>query len=330
MKDLLSTTRRQLLALGGAAAMSVALSAPALAQAEDFPNRPITFVCAFPAGSGADTLVRYFANAIQEATGHTIIVDNKTGAAGTISAEYVARSDPDGYTVYVHSGFSTALNYSLWNNPAIDPRTDLRGVAGINEQPFFIVVGVESPIQSIQELNAYLLEHQADATYGTSATSGRLLASQYLSELGATPTEVPYRTGMEMVPDVVNLAVDFAVTDPVTAMVQSREGRLRVLATGAGHRMDIAPDVPSLTELGMTVDQVGVWAAYVPAATPDPIVDALAAMFHTVLSETPTQDFLRSMGGVPWMATPAEVDQRMRENVEQGAYLVDLAHLPRN
>ncbi|MCB1388330.1 MAG: tripartite tricarboxylate transporter substrate binding protein [Rhodobacteraceae bacterium] len=330
MKDLLSTTRRHLLALAGAAAMTAAVSGPAIAQDGDFPNRPITFICAFPAGSGADTLVRYFANAIQEATGHTIIVDNKPGAAGTISAEYVARSDPDGYTVYVHSGFSTALNYSLWNNPAIDPRTDLRGVAGINEQPFFIVVGVDSPIQTIEELNTRLLAEGADVTYGTSATSGRLLASQYLAELGATPTEVPYRTGIEMVPDVVNLAVDFAVTDPVTAMVQSREGRLRVLATGAGHRMDIAPDVPSLTEYGMTVDQVGVWAAYVPAATPDATVDALAAMFHTVLEETSTQDFLRSMGGVPWMATPAEVDTRMRENVEQGAYLVDLAQLPRN
>lgn len=330
MKDLLSTTRRHLLALAGAAAMTAAVAAPAHADDGDFPNRPITFVCAFPAGSGADTLVRYFANAIQESTGHTIIVDNKPGAAGTISAEYVARSDPDGYTVYVHSGFSTALNYSLWNNPAIDPRTDLRGVAGINEQPFYIVVGVDSPIQTIQELNAYLLERGEDATYGTSATSGRLLASQYLSELGAHPTEVPYRTGIEMVPDVVNLAVDFAVTDPVTAMIQSREGRLRVLATGAGHRMDIAPDVPSLTEVGMDVDQVGVWAAYVPAATPDAVVNALAAMFDAAMQTPATQDFLRSMGGVPWMATPADVDARMRENVEQGAYLVDLAQLPRN
>ncbi|WP_417625703.1 Bug family tripartite tricarboxylate transporter substrate binding protein [Pararhodobacter aggregans] len=330
MMDLLKTTRRQLLSLVGAAAMTAAVSAPALAQTSDFPNRPITFICAFPAGSGADTLVRYFANAIQEATGHTIIVDNKPGAAGTISAEFVARSDPDGYTVYVHSGFSTAVNYSLWNNPAIDPRTDLRGVAGINEQPFFIVVGVDSTIQSIEELNAYLLAEGENATYGTSATSGRLLAAQYLSELGATPTEVPYRTGIEMVPDVVNLAVDFAVTDPVTAMVQAREGRVRVLATGSGSRMDIAPDVPSLTEYGMTVDQVGVWAAWVPAGTPDDVVATLAGMFSTVMEEQSTQDFLRTMGGVPWIATPEEVDQRMRDNVEQGAFLVDLAQLPRN
>ena len=329
MKSFITTTRRQLLALAGGAALATTVALPAFAQ-DAYPSRPITFVCAFPAGSGADVLVRYFANAIQESTGHTIIVDNKPGAAGSISAEFVARSDPDGYTVYVHSGFSTAVNYSLWNTPAIDPRSDLRGVAGINEQPFYIVVGVDSEIQTIEQLNAYLLEAGDEATYGVSATSGRLLASQYLSELGGTPIEVPYRTGMEMVPDVVNLGVDFAVTDPVTAMVQSREGRLRVLATGAGRRLDVAPDVPSLTEFGMDVDQTGVWAAYVPAATPQDVVDTLSSMFDAVLETDDAQAYLRTMGGVPWIATPAEVSERMAQDVELGAYLVDLAGIPKN
>ncbi|MCW1930743.1 Bug family tripartite tricarboxylate transporter substrate binding protein [Pararhodobacter zhoushanensis] len=329
MNSFITTTRRKLLVLAGGAAMATAVTLPAFAQ-DAYPSRPVTFVCAFPAGSGADVLVRYFANAIQESTGHTIIVENKPGASGSISAEYVARSDPDGYTVYVHSGFSTAVNYSLWNTPAIDPRSDLMGVAGINEQPFYIVVGVDSEIQSIEQLNAYLLEAGDEATYGVSATSGRLLAAQYLSELGGTPVEVPYRTGMEMVPDVVNLGVDFAVTDPVTAMVQEREGRLRVLATGAGRRLDVAPEVPSLTEFGMDVDQMGVWAAYVPAGTPQDVVDTLAGMFHSVLETEDTQAYLRTMGGVPWIATPAEVDERMAQNVELGAYLVDLAELPKN
>ncbi len=329
MKDLLSFTRRHLLALAGGAMLATGVVAPAAAQA-DFPNRPITFICAFPAGSGADTLVRYFANAIQQSTGHTIVVENKPGAAGTISAEFVARSEPDGYTVYVHSGFSTALNYSLWNNPAIDPRTDLMGVAGINEQPFYIVVGNDSPYQTIQDLNAYLLEAGEDATYGTSATSGRVLAAQFLSELGATPVEVPYSTAIEMVPDIASLALDWAATDPVTATVNAREGRIRILATGAGRRLSVAPDVPSLTEVGLTVDQTGVWAAYVPAGTSPEIIGALAEMFNGVMAMDSTQDFLRSVGGEPWIATPEEVTARMVANVEQGAFLVDLAGLPRN
>ncbi|WP_127107053.1 Bug family tripartite tricarboxylate transporter substrate binding protein [Pararhodobacter zhoushanensis] len=329
MKTLFATTRRQLLALAGGAAMATAVTVPAFAQ-EAYPSRPITFVCAFPAGSGADVLVRYFANGIQESTGHTIIVENKPGAAGSISAEYVARSDPDGYTVYVHSGFSTAVNYSLWNTPAIDPRTDLMGVAGLSALAFYLVVGVDSPYQTIEDLNAYLLEAGDQATFGASATSGRLLTAQYLSELGASPVEVPYRTGAELIPDVVNGAVDFAVTDGVNALVQQREGRLRLLATGAGTRMEVAPDVPSLTEFGMDVDQVGVWGAYVAPGTPQEIVDQLAAMFDGVLATEETREFLARAGSIVWRATPAEVDQQMADDVELGAYLVDLAGIPKN
>lgn len=321
-------TRRRTLALIGATALGSMVALPAFAQ--QYPSRTISFVCAFPAGSGADVLVRYFAQAVSEVAGVPIIVENKAGAAGNIAAEFTARADPDGYTVYVHAGSSTAMNYHLWTNPPIDPRTDLRGVAAINQQPFYIVVGADSPHQTIEDLNAFLLEAGENASYATSATSGRVLGAAYVNALGVTPVEVQYRTGTDALPDIVSLAVDFAVSDPVQTMINAREGRTRTLATGAGERMGVAPDIPALAESRLDIAQIGWWAAWVPTGTPDDVVNRLNEMFAEVLNRGETQEFLASMGGDTWIATPAEVDEMMVRSVDEAEVLVELADLPRN
>ncbi|WP_370207004.1 Bug family tripartite tricarboxylate transporter substrate binding protein [Pararhodobacter marinus] len=321
-------TRRRGLQLAGATLLGSTVGLPAFAQ--EFPSDTISFICAFPAGSGADVLVRYFAQGVSEVAGVTVIVENKAGAAGNIAAEYTARADPDGYTVYVHAGSSTAMNYHLWTNPPIDPRTDLRGVAAINQQPFYIVVGADSPHQTIDDLIAYLREAGEDASYATSATSGRVLGAAFTNALGVSPVEVQYRTGPDALPDIMSLAVDFAVSDPVSTMINAREGRTRTLATGAGSRMQVAPDIPSLTESGLDIAQVGWWGAWVPAETPDDIVNRLNALFAEVLERQETQEFLASMGGDTWIATPAEVDAMMVQTVDEAEALVELADLPRN
>lgn len=323
-----NVTRRHGLKLACAAALASIVAMPAAAQ--EFPSRTITFISAFPAGSGADVLVRHFANAIQGQSGHTIIVENKPGAAGNIASEYVARADPDGHTVYVHSGTSTAMNYNLWNNPAIDPREALKGVAGINNQPFYIVVGADSPHQTIEDLIAFLREAGDEASFSTTATSGRVLGAQFVEELGVDAVEIPYGSGAEALPDIVSLAVDFAVADPVAAMVNEREGRFRVLASGAGERMSVAPNVPALSEFDLDIDQTGWWGVWVPAGTPDEIVEQLNDMFQQVLESETTVSFLQTMGGDVWVAEAGEVDQRMIDSVEEAAYLVELANLPKN
>lgn len=325
-----SPTRRRGLKLAGAAVLAGALAAPAAFAQGDFPSKPIAFICAFPAGSGADVLVRYFANKISEVTGDTIIVENKAGAAGNIAAEYVARADPDGYTVYVHAGSSTAMNYHLWNKPPIDPRKDLQGVAAINIQPFYIVVGKDSPYQTIEELNAHLKEVGEDASYSTTATSGRVLGAAYVNALGVDPVEVTYGNGPDALPDIMSGAVDFAVADPVFTMINAREGRTRTLATGAGKRMGVAPDVPALAESGLDIDQVGWWGAWVPTGTPEDVVAKLNDMFKQALEQKDTQEFLQSMGGDPWIASPKEVDDMMMKSVDQAETLVELAKLPKN
>ncbi|GGL79517.1 Bug family tripartite tricarboxylate transporter substrate binding protein [Wenxinia marina] len=325
----MNLSRRMAMGLMGATMLTGSLAAPAFAQ-DDFPSETITFVCAFPAGSGADVLVRYLAEAVSETSGATVIVENKAGAAGNIAAEFTARADPDGYTVYVHAGSSTAMNYHLWNNPPIDPRTDLRGVAAINRQPFYILVPADSPHQTIEDLNAFLLEAGEDATYSTTATSGRVLGAAYVQALGVNPVEVQYATGPDALVDLMSGAVDFGVADPVFAMVHAEDGTMRVLATGAGERMGIAPDIPTLVESGLDVAQIGWWAAWVPAETPDDVVMKLNEMFQAALEDEETTAFLNSMGGDVWVASPEEVDAMMVESVDEAEELVEIADLPKN
>ncbi|MGK6316335.1 Bug family tripartite tricarboxylate transporter substrate binding protein [Neorhizobium sp. DT-125] len=322
----LKLTRRTFIAAAATAAVL-----PGVASAQSgYPGDTVTFVCAFPAGSGADVLVRYFSEKIAAVAKQTVIVENKPGANGNIAAEYVSRAKPDGYTVYVHSGTSTAANMSLFKKPPIDVTKALRGVQFINKQPFMIAVAADSPIKDISELTQHLKAKGGEATYGSTATSGKVLAEVYLQLAGVSATEVAYKTGPDSLNDIVSGQLDFAALDPVFALSQQREGRLRLLAVGSPQRMKSTPDIPALREYGLNVDQLGWWGVFVPAKTPDDIVMKLNAMFQEVLDNPETEAFLNKFGGDVYTGTPKEVDELLLKTVEEWRGYVALAKIPQN
>ncbi|WP_309083566.1 tripartite tricarboxylate transporter substrate binding protein [Chelativorans sp.] len=324
--NLLKPTRRALLALAAAAALS-----PSLASAQtDYPNKTITFICAFPAGSGADVLVRYFAERVSKVAGQTIIVENKPGANGNIAAEYTARAKPDGYTVYVHAGNSTAANMWLFKKPPIDVAKDLRGVQFINKQPFMIAVRKDSPVRDINDLTALIKEKGGDASYATTATSGKVLGAVYLQLAGLQAVEVPYSTGPDALNDIMSGALDFAVLDPVFALSQQREGSIRILAVSSPERMKSTPDIPTMKEYGVNIDQLGWWGVFVPTGTPDDVVNKLNALFREVLETPETEKFLNGFGGDVFIGTPEEVQDLLVKTVEQWRGYVELAKIPQN
>ena len=144
-------TRRSLLV--GPAILAAALAfAPTGASAQAFPQQDIHIICAFPAGSGADVLVRYFAEELRKKAGKPVIVENKTGAAGNIAAEYTARAKPDGYTIHIHAGNSTAANFWLFKKPPINPSKDLAAVAEVASVPLVLYVNASVPANTLGEL----------------------------------------------------------------------------------------------------------------------------------------------------------------------------------
>jgi tripartite-type tricarboxylate transporter receptor subunit TctC len=300
-------SRRSLLTGAGAAALAVMVWGSACAQTPAYPTQDIHVICAFPAGSGADVLVRYFADKLREKAGRTVIVENKPGAAGNIAAEYVVRAKPDGYTILIHGASAIAANFHLFKKPPINPAKDLQVVATLNQQPFMVVVAANSPYKTIKELTDAMIKKGDKATYAQSATFGKVMGELYKTATGVKAVEVAYRTANDSLNDFASGTVDYGMKDPVFALVQEREGRLRSLAISGAHRMQAVPHLPTLAEEGVRgVELFGWFAAMVPIATPRPIVDQLNKWFNEIEAMPETKEFLGRFGGDPWITTPDE------------------------
>ena len=290
------------------AAAIVALAAvPLAAQAQQYPVQDIHVVCAFPAGSGADVLVRYFAEKLRQKANRAVIVENRVGAAGNIAAEYVARAKPDGYTMLIHAGSAVAANYWLFKKPPIDPAKDLQVVSTLNQQPFMVVVAANSPHKTLGELTEAMRKKGDKASYAQSNTTGKVMGELYKIATGVKAVDIPYRTANDSINDFASGAVDYGMMDPVFAISQTRAGRVRMLAVSTAKRMQAVPELPTMTELGVQgVELFGWFAAIVPAATPRPIVDQLNKWFNEIEATEETKKFLNSFGGDPWITTPEQ------------------------
>ena len=305
-----------------------AAAAPQGAQAQNYPSQDIRFICAFPAGSGADVIVRYFAEKVRHLANRTIIVENKVGAAGNIAATYTARAKPDGYTVHVHAGSATAANMHLFKKPPIDAAKDLAVVATINKQPFMVMVPANSPYKTLGELTEAMKKKGDKANYAQSNTTGKVMGALYRRSTGVQAVEIAYRTANDSVNDFTSGRLDYGMMDPVFALSQARAGRLRSLAVSTPHRMQAVPDLPTMTEAGVPgVEMMGWFAAMVPAGTPKPIVDTLNKWFNQVLATEETKKFLNSYGGDPFISTPDEGQALMRKTVKEWEGYVEAAKI---
>jgi tripartite-type tricarboxylate transporter receptor subunit TctC len=293
-----------------------------------YPDQTITFVCAFPAGSGADVLVRYFADKVSKVAGATIIVENKPGALSNIAAEYTSRSKPDGYTIFVHSGNSIAGNMWIMKKPPIDVGKDLMTIATINKQAFMIAVAKDAPYKDLKELTAAMKTKGDGGSYAVNATSGKVMAEVYKQKAGLETVSVQYKTAADSLNDMTSGAMDFGSYDPVFALSQQREGRFRLLGVGSPERMKGAPDVPTLKEQGFDVDQLGWWGAMVAKGTPEDITTKVNGWFNTVLNQPETQKFLADQGGDPYVSTPAEAQALMIKTIAEWKDYVAIAQIP--
>jgi tripartite-type tricarboxylate transporter receptor subunit TctC len=310
------------------AVMLAVLLASSVTRADDYPSQDIRFICGFPAGSGADVLVRYFAEKVRAAAGRTVIVENKTGAAGNIAAEYTARAKPDGYTIYVHAASSVAANQHLFKRRPFDAVKDLQIVATINQQPFMVVVPANSPYKTLAELTEAMKKKGDKASYAQSNTTGKVMGELYRQATGITAVEVPYRTANDSVNDFTSGRLDFGMMDPVFALSQARAGRLRMLAVSTPRRMQAVPDLPTMTEAGTPgVEMMGWFAAMAPSATPRPVIDKLNAWFKQVLSTQETKEFLNKFGGDPFISTPEEGQALFAKAVKEWEHYVKIAKI---
>ena len=310
---MIETSKRQfLLASSATVLVAATASVPGVALAQQYPTQDIHIICAFPPGSGADILVRYFAEELRKKANRTVIVENKVGAAGNIAAVYTAKSKPHAHTIHIHAGSSTAANFNLFRKPPIDPSKDLQVVATLNQQPFMVMVKADAPYKTLQDLTAAMKAKGDKATYAQSNTTGKVMGELYRQGTGIQAVEVAYRSANDSLNDFQSGTLDYGMMDPVFALVQEREGRLRNLAVSTGKRMKSLPNLPTMAESGVPgVDLFGWFAAMVPAATPKPVVDQLNAWLNEIEAKPETAKFLADFGGDPWITTPEEGQAQM-------------------
>ena len=211
-------------------------------SAQDYPSQDIRLICAFPPGSGADVLVRYFAEKLRPIASRTVIVENKAGAGGNIATEYVARAKPDGHTIYVHAGTAVAANQSLFKKPPVDVVRDIRVAATINRQPFMLVVDAKSPYKTVAELTAAMKQKGDKASYAYRGADRPHHGRDLRNAHGLKAVEVSYRTAPDSLNEMLSGKLDYGMHDPVFALAQQREGRLRILAVSTGQRLEALPD----------------------------------------------------------------------------------------
>lgn len=311
--------RNSLLVLGSALVLVTAT--PAAAQT--YPSQDIHIVNGFAPGSGADVVVRYFAEKLRPLANRPIIVENRVGASGAIAIKYVAMSKPDGHTIYLSAGSGTAAQMHLNKVPPVDVLKAFQLAATIHKQAFMLIVDVNSPYKSVPELTAAMKQKGAAATYGDGAIGGIVMGEMYKAIAGLETVEVRYKDSSGALNDMAGGRVDYAMVDPVFALAQQREGRVRILAHGAGTRLQAVPDMPTMAESGVPgMDLVSWWAPHLPSATPRPIIDQINRWFNQILATDETKAFLKNFGGDPFISTPDEAQALfIKEEKAWGEYV---------
>lgn len=221
----------------------------ALAQTA-YPSKPIRIVVPFGPGSGTDAVARIVAEELQAELGQTVVVENKPGANGTIAADLVAKSPPDGYTLVMGGSSTHSSAPSLFRNLPYDPVADFTMVGNTVETQFLLVVRAESPAQSLKDLIALLQSKGDKSTFGYGSATTQIAGSALMKRLNLRATPIPYKSNPLAITDLIGGQFDFMFLDMTTALPQVRGGRVRALAIAAPQRVPELPQVPVVRRSG--------------------------------------------------------------------------------
>ena len=221
------------------------------AQEAAYPSKPIRFVVGQAPGGATDIIARLVAGKMDQTLGQNIVVENRTGAAGSIGAAFVARSAPDGYTVLVVSS-SYSINPSLYATLPFDPQKDLAPVSLLAEAPFLLVVHPSLPVRSVKELIALARSKPGALTYGSggNGSSGHLAGVLFESAAGVKLSHIPYKGAGQALIDVLSGHITMTFASVLSATPHVKEGRLRVLGVTGAKRSNAMPSVPTVAEGG--------------------------------------------------------------------------------
>jgi tripartite-type tricarboxylate transporter receptor subunit TctC len=291
-------------------------SGAALAQTAAYPNRTITLVLPFAAGSGTDTTTRLISKELGTALGVGIVIDNKAGANGSIAASYVARAQPDGYTLFVTTNTTHSANPFLLKNMSYDPIKDFTPIARTGDLPFMLVIHPDIPANSVAELIALAKKEPGKYSYASGSSSAIVSGATFAHLAGIDLLHVPYKSSPFALTDVIAGRVSMMFVDILTGLPHVKGNALKSLAVTTKNRSALAPELPSMDEAGVKGFDITSWQGYLgPAGLPKEIVTRLNSEIRKIVERPEIKKELAERGMEAFSSTQEEFDKFLKDQL---------------
>ena len=310
--------RRRFVGLTAAAIAAPSILASRALSAE-WPLRNVRIVVPFPPGGSTDITARLVGNRLQEVWGQTVVIENKPGAGGNIASDMVARSDPDGYTIFI-VGPGLATNQFLYPSLSYDPVGDFAPVTLLITQPNVMCVPNSKPAKSVKEFIAYCNDNRGKVTYASSGNGTTLhLSGELFKRLANVEmTHIPYRGGALAINDLLPGRVDVSFDNMPSIIGHVRAGAVRALAVTTKERVAVVPDLPTIAEAGVPGFDVSSWFGFfVPVKTPQEIIAKLNADTNAALAHASVKPRFDDLGATPRGTTPGQLAAFLKSEIDK-------------
>ena len=279
------------------------LLAPALASADDYPSRLIQIIVPFAPGGATDIAARLLQPGLEQALGQSLVIENKSGAAGNIGMELAARAAPDGYTLFFGNIGTVAINPQFYPDLKVKPERDFVPISRVSDTPGIFIARPGFPANSLREMASYVKAHPGKVSYAAAgiSTLNTLEMMQFEKLAGLNMTQVPYKGGAgPAIVDLMGGHVDLMCVTFSSASAYVQAGKLKAFAVTTEKRLDSMPDVPTVAELGYPESVSSSWQGlFAVAGTPQPIVAKLHAAIVRALADQKVREHMIAAGMLP-------------------------------
>ena len=300
---------------------------PAVADAQNYPVKPIRLVVTFAPGGTTDIQARMLVEKLAPRLGQQILIDNRGGAGGNIGMEIVARAPADGYTLVITVVGTWAVNPHLYKLP-YDVVKDFAPIAHVATTPGVLVIHPSVPAKTVKELIALARKHPGELAYGTAGLGSftHISAELFAVMTGTRMTHVPYKGSGPVTADLIGGHIQLSFSSAVPAMPQIQSGRLRALATTGAKRLSALPDLPTIAEAGVAGYESSTWTAMAaPARTPQAVIERLNREVNVVLQLPDIRERSAAMGSVITGGTPEWFHEYLKSELVNYGKLVKQA-----
>lgn len=328
----MNVSKRQF--LGGAAALCLSPLVPAWAQqpaganADNWPTRPVRIIVPYPPGGSSDIIARILAPRLSDALKQTVVVENKPGANGNLGAGLVVQAAAEGHTVLLCDVGALAISPSVYTKLSFDPSKDLRAVSMLAYSPHVLAVHPDVPAKTVEELVALSKKQRLNFAVTAIGSAPHLAAVAVQQATGAQWEYVPYKGGSQAVTDTIGGQTQIIMNGLLATLPHIKAGKLRPIAISKGERMQLVPDIPTISEQGVKGFESGTWQGVMaPVTTTDPVANRLAVLLAEIVNQPDVKAQLNEQGAEIVTRNPAELTQFFNSERARWAKVVQSADI---